>query len=140
MGRRTALDRLQDFICLLEHEWPQRCRGLFAVPRTAIRRPQPAHDLEKTFESGAGGFLHGVMLPLAPRRSEEVQRPKSESKYQVRPAAAETAGAPGTYLPTLHVDLCTCDSLPLAGQGAVDGRVFSPQDPVGRPGPAGLLH
>jgi hypothetical protein len=42
----VPVDRLEDFVGFLEHERLQRVDRLLAIPRTAVRGPEPRHDLE----------------------------------------------------------------------------------------------
>ena len=49
----AAVDRLEHLVGLFEDERPQRRVRLLAVPRTAVRRAQRAHDLDQTLESVA---------------------------------------------------------------------------------------
>ena len=56
--RPAVLDRLEHLVGLLEHERTQRGERLLAVPWTAVRGAQRAHDLDEAVEPGAGGLSH----------------------------------------------------------------------------------
>src|SRR2546421_650275 len=53
----VAIDRLEHFVGLLEHERLQRVDRLLAIPRTAVGPAERGHDLDEPDElaGGAGG-------------------------------------------------------------------------------------
>ena len=57
----VAIDRLEHFVGLLEHERLQRVDRLLAVPGTAFRRAQRGHDLDEAEEFIRGGHWHLVI-------------------------------------------------------------------------------
>ncbi len=50
----AALDRVDHLVRLFEHERRQRLERLLAIPRTAVRRSQRAHDRDELVELCAG--------------------------------------------------------------------------------------
>ena len=60
----VAIDRLEHFVGLLEHERLQRVDRLLAIPRTAVGSAKRGHDVDESceFASGAGGVGHLIIL------------------------------------------------------------------------------
>ena len=56
----VAVDGLEHFVGLLEHERLQRVDRLLAIPRAAVRAAQRGHDLDEAGEllGGAIGMRH----------------------------------------------------------------------------------
>ena len=53
----VAVDGLEDFIRLFDHERLEGVDGLLAIPRTAVRRAKRRHDVNETRELQGGGEL-----------------------------------------------------------------------------------
>jgi len=59
---RTAVDRLQHLVGLLDQVGAQRREGLLTIPGTAVRPAQPIHDLAQSLH-----LRHGFLRRARPR-------------------------------------------------------------------------
>src|SRR5262249_29998181 len=80
LRRRSAFDGLENLVGFLEHEGTQRSWRLLAVPRTAVRSPQDAHDFYETFELLAGGLSHGRHATIHPQSGRKVEKLKGQRR------------------------------------------------------------